>query len=100
MKRQLMAVLLALCAGLSHAAVDVNKASASDLDSIKGIGPGTSAKIIEQRKSAPFRNWSDLMKRVTGIGDKRAAKLSRQGLTVNGEAYQPAAPAAPGKPKA
>lgn len=99
MKRQLMAVLLSLCAGLSFAAVDVNKASASDLDSIKGIGPSTSAKIIEQRKSAPFRNWSDLMGRVHGIGDKRATKLSRQGLTVNGEAYKPAA-AAPAKPKA
>lgn len=99
MKRQLMAVLLSPCAGFAFAAVDVNKASATDLDSIKGIGPGTSAKIIEQRKNAPFKNWNDLIGRVSGIGEKRAAKLSHQGLTVNGEAYKPAGGPSPAKPK-
>lgn len=100
MKRYLSAVLLSLLTSVALAAVDVNKASEADLDSIKGVGPSTSTQIIEARKSAPFKNWNDLMQRVKGIGDKRAAKLSQEGLTVNGEAYAPAAlaPAAT-KPK-
>lgn len=94
MKQRLITLLLSLGAASAFAAVDVNKASEADLDSIKGIGPGTSAKIIEQRKAAPFKNWGDLMTRVSGIGSKRAAGLSEQGLTVNGEAYKPASAAA------
>jgi competence protein ComEA len=100
MKRHLIAALLSLAAFAAVAAVDVNKASEADLDSIKGIGPGTSAKIIEQRKATPFKNWGDLMTRIKGIGEKRALKLSAEGLTVNGEAFKPAASAPPApKPK-
>ncbi len=103
MKKHLVALLLSLGTITAFAAVDVNKASEADLDSIKGIGPGTSAKIIEQRKAAPFKSWGDLMTRVSGIGAKRAASLSEQGLTVNGEAFKPTgaatAPAAGSKPK-
>lgn len=102
MKQRLIALLLSLSAvTTAFAAVDVNKASEADLDSIKGIGPGTSAKIIEQRKAAPFKSWGDLMTRVSGIGAKRASSLSEQGLTVNGEAFKPeAATASPtAKPK-
>lgn len=102
MKQRVIALLLSLSAlTTAFAAVDVNKASEADLDSIKGIGPGTSAKIIEQRKAAPFKSWGDLMTRVSGIGAKRASSLSEQGLTVNGEAFKPvAATASPtAKPK-
>jgi competence protein ComEA len=34
---------------------------------------------------------------VPGIGDKRAAKLSAEGLTVNGDAFKGAAPKAAAK---
>ena len=88
MKKILVAAMFSLLAAASFAAVDVNKASEADLDSIKGIGPSTTSKIIEQRKAAPFKSWGDLIKRVPGIGDKRAAKLSHEGLTVNGEAFK------------
>jgi competence protein ComEA len=93
MKKRLFALLLSLTSVVTFAAVDVNKASEADLDSIKGIGPGTSSKIIEQRKAAPFKSWGDLMTRVSGIGAKRAASLSEQGLTVNGETFKPNASA-------
>jgi competence protein ComEA len=95
MFKRLLAGFLALMASVSMAAVDVNKASVADLDSIKGIGPGTSAKILEARQQAPFKNWEDLITRVPGIGDKRAAKLSSEGLTVQGEGYKGAAAKAP-----
>jgi competence protein ComEA len=88
MMKQVLAAVLAFAAAASMAAVDVNKATVADLDSIKGIGPGTSAKIMEARQKAPFKNWEDLISRVPGIGDKRAAKLSSEGLTVQGEGYK------------
>jgi len=92
MLKKILAILAMLYAMSAFAAVDVNKASAADLDSVKGIGPAMSAKIIEERKKGPFKDWNDLVSRVKGIGETSAAKLSEAGLTVNGAAY-PGAPA-------
>lgn len=88
MLKKTLATLLALFAAAAFAAVDANEASVADLDSVKGIGPGTSAKIVEQRKVAKFKDWDDLVQRVSGIGDKRAARLSAEGLTVGGMPYK------------
>ena len=71
--------------GFAFAQVDVNKADAAALDGIKGIGPSMSKTILEERsKSGPFKDWGDFQKRIKGMGDKRAAKLSEAGLQVNG----------------
>lgn len=88
MIKKTLATLLAFFTAAAFAAVDVNEASVADLDSIKGIGPGTSAKIVEQRKVAKFKDWDDLVQRVSGIGDKRATQLSAEGLTVNGTPFK------------
>jgi len=90
--------LLAIIAFLFYAAtafaanVDVNTASATDLETLKGIGPAISARIIDARQQGPFKDWSDLIARVKGIGNKNAAKFSTEGMTVSGAAY-PGAPA-------
>lgn len=93
MLKKLAASLISLLAAASFAAVDINTATVADLDSIKGIGPSTSTRILDARKASAFKDWNDLIQRVPGIGDKRAAKLSSEGLTVNGEGFKPAAPA-------
>lgn len=90
MLKKILAALLALATTLAMAAVDVNSASEDDLDSIKGIGPSTAAKILDARKTAKFKDWNDFIQRVPGIGDKKAAKLSSEGLTVNGSAFKTA----------
>ncbi|WP_210545235.1 helix-hairpin-helix domain-containing protein [Rhodoferax sp. PAMC 29310] len=72
------------------AAVDVNKAGAAELDGIKGIGPAMSGKILAERKKGEFKNWTDLVDRVNGVGNGNAAKFSKEGLTVNGTAYKAA----------
>lgn len=100
MLKKALTLLLSLATTLAMAAVDVNTASEADLDSVKGIGPGTSSKMLEQRKAGKFKDWPDLIARVPGIGDKRAAKLSAEGLTVNGAKYQPAAETPAPKSKA
>ena len=72
----------------SFAAVDVNKASAAELDGIKGIGPSLSGKILKERNKGNFKDWPDLMQRVSGVGEKSSVKFSAQGLTVNGSDYK------------
>lgn len=86
--------LLTLACGLAFAATDVNKASQAELESVKGIGPGLSTKILAARQSGPFADWTDLQTRVKGVGPGNAVKFSAEGLTVNGSAYA-AAPTAP-----
>lgn len=83
------------CVALSSfAAVDVNKATEADLDSVKGVGPATSKQIIAERKKSEFKDWEDFMTRIKGIGDSKASKLSTQGLTVNGASFKGAGSAA------
>ncbi|OWY27661.1 ComEA family DNA-binding protein [Herbaspirillum robiniae] len=87
----------ALAAGMAFAQVDVNKADQASLDGVRGIGPAMSKRILEERqKGGSFKDWDDLQKRVKGIKEKSAAKLSANGLTVNGQA-KPGAAAQAGK---
>lgn len=72
-----------------------------ELDSIKGIGPAISTKILDERKKGNFKDWNDFISRVNGLGEKNAAKFSAQGMTINGSAYSGApAPAPAPKEKA
>ena len=92
MFKKLLTLLLALFAAAAFAAVDVNKATQADLESIKGIGPVISTKILDERKKGgPFKDWDDVIARVKGIGEGNAAKFSGDGLTVNGAAFKVAA---------
>ncbi|MGJ7494140.1 ComEA family DNA-binding protein [Variovorax sp. RT4R15] len=98
MLKKIAAALAAMVfAVVSFAAVDVNKGSAADLDGVKGVGPAMSARIIEARKQGQFKDWADLMQRVKGVKGKTAAKLSGEGLTVNGESFKGSAAAVPAK---
>ena len=74
---------------------NVNTATLAELEQVSGIGPSMAAKLIDERRNGPFKDWRDLMRRVGGIGDSRAAKLSAAGLTVDGVGYRGAMP----KPK-
>lgn len=78
-------------AGAALAAVEVNTADQPALDSVAGIGPSTSKAILSEReKNGNFKDWSDLERRVKGIGDRNAVKLSAAGLTVNGKSFDAA----------
>ena len=87
MFKKILAFIAGMYMAVSFAAVDVNKATAADLDGIKGIGPATSKQILAERKKAEFKNWEDFMARVKGVKEKRAAEFSAAGLTVGGAAY-------------
>jgi competence protein ComEA len=92
--RQLAAALLAalsLAALPAMAAVDANQASQPELETVKGIGPGLSGKIVAARQQSAFKDWLDLVDRVGGVGPGNAARFSQAGLTVAGKPYSPQA---------
>ncbi len=87
MIRKLLSILLAAFALNAYAAVDANQATRADLETVKGIGPGLSGKIVDARKTGNFKDWGDLVERVGGIGAGNAGKLSQNGLTVGGTTF-------------
>lgn len=87
MLKKILMLIAMLYAAASFAAVDINKATAAELDGIKGIGPAMSGKIMDARKNGAFKDWSDFIGRVNGVGEKSAAGFSADGLTVNGSSY-------------
>jgi competence protein ComEA len=91
MFRQFLTSLVAVFAiTAAQAAVDVNKASQAELETVKGIGPALSTKILDARKSGTFKDWGDFVDRVGGVGPGNAARFSQAGLTVNSAAYSAA----------
>ena len=53
------------------AAIDINKATANDLQKLPGIGPSLAKQIVAYReKHGPFRRVEDLMA-IKGIGFKK-----------------------------
>jgi len=91
MLKKILAIVSMLYAAACFAAVDVNKAGAADLDSIKGLGPAMSTKILDEREKGGFKDWNDFIARVKGVGEGNATKFSTEGLTVGGAPYKGAA---------
>ncbi|MBB1597196.1 helix-hairpin-helix domain-containing protein [Achromobacter sp. UMC46] len=69
-------------AGPAHA-LDVNQASAQQLEGIRGIGPRTAEIIVGERdRGGKFDSFEDLAERVRGIGLKKAQALESAGLQI------------------
>jgi competence protein ComEA len=87
-------VLRSLCSGVvalmlchSALALDINQANEAELDSIKGMGPALSAKVLKAQAQGPFKDWQELMRRVSGVRQNKAQQFSEQGLTVNDQPF-------------
>jgi competence protein ComEA len=67
----------------SASPVNVNTATQSELEGIKGIGPAKAKTIIAERlDGGHFQDANDLQKRVRGIGMKSVEKMVDNGLTI------------------
>ncbi len=101
-KKLLLAVATVVATmGMAFAQVDVNKADEAALNGIKGLGPAKTKLILEERtKGGDFKDWADFEKRIVGIGEKSALKLSSAGLLVNGQGKAGAEAAKPVAAKA
>ncbi|MEM5311449.1 helix-hairpin-helix domain-containing protein [Paraburkholderia sp. JHI869] len=101
MLKKLLMLFLAIGLSLSAvlaAAVEVNTADQTALESVKGIGPVHAKAIIDERtKNGPFKDADDLVNRVKGIGPKSVQNLEAAGLTINGSSVPPAGKTASAK---
>lgn len=58
--------------------IDLNRASAEELDELPGIGPALAGRIVTYRKeNGPFRTWDDVEK-VAGVGPALRKKLEAE----------------------
>ena len=73
MLKKLIAALAAFIAVTAFAAVDANKATQAELESIKGIGPAISGAIVSERKKGEFKDWNDFAARKVVPADVAAA---------------------------
>jgi competence protein ComEA len=87
LSRALVSSVIVLMSCNTVLALDINQANEAELDSVRGMGPALSAKVLKARAEGPFKNWPDLMKRVSGIRQNKAKQLSDQGLTIDGQAF-------------
>jgi competence ComEA-like helix-hairpin-helix protein len=82
--------------------ININTASAADLQQVPGIGPSTAQKILDTRKSyGTFKSVDDLLA-IKGIGPKKLEKM-RKYLTIGKppskkQSSSPQTAAAPAKP--
>jgi competence protein ComEA len=82
-----------LVAASNAGAVEINRANQAQLEQLRGIGPPLAEAILQARdRGGAFKDWADLMARVRGIRDAKAARLSQAGLTVADAPYLPAMP--------
>jgi len=72
----------------SAGVVNINTASATELDGLPGIGAKTAARIVEYRqKNGPFKRIEELMN-VRGVGEKNFLKLKAQIIVAAAKADQ------------
>ena len=99
-RRAIAAALLGLsCAGASLA-LDVNTATRDELQTIRGVGPALSARIVEARRAGRFTDLEDLKTRVRGIGDANLRRMREAGLRVGPTGRADAVPTYTGQPAA
>jgi len=79
MKKWFVSLLASLLLSASAwAAIDLNAATQSELEAVKGIGPAKAKKIVEYRqKNGPFKNVDGLAE-VKGFGKASVAKMKKE----------------------
>ncbi|WP_109483972.1 helix-hairpin-helix domain-containing protein [Paraburkholderia sp. C35] len=82
-KKILVTAAMLAAFGQAFASVDVNTANESALRGIKGIGPAKAKAILDERAAhGPFKDTTDLSKRVKGFGGHTVERLQAEGLAV------------------
>ena len=109
MKKFLFIIVSLLSFSWALAQVNINTATAQELQTLNGIGPSKAAAIVEYRNAnGPFKSPEDI-KNVRGIGNGIYQKISSEITVGNGQAARtpaarpaatPAAKPAANKPAA
>lgn len=71
---------------IPYRALDANTAPETELATAFGLSPETAKQMIEERGKRPFKDWPDMVNRVTGLSSARNSMFANiGGLNVNGE---------------
>ena len=76
---------VAVMAGMATSAhaMDVNTATAGELQRLRGVGPRMASFIVQERdRAGHYESLQDLSERVKGLGVKRIQSLEAAGLRV------------------
>ncbi|MBN2645897.1 MAG: helix-hairpin-helix domain-containing protein [Desulfuromonadaceae bacterium] len=74
----LLLTLMAPGAVISAALININTATAEQLQQVQGIGPSTAEKIVAYRQQHGAFTSLDQLVEIKGIGEKSLAKISGQ----------------------
>jgi len=84
-RTSVVSMLAGIGMSMSAQALDLNAATAEQLQDLRGVGPRTAQIIVQERNRAGrFESLEDLSDRVRGIGPKRIQALQAAGLRVSG----------------
>lgn len=72
--------------------IDINTATAAELESLPGVGPAKAQAIVAHREVAPFKSTDELVE-VKGIGEKLYAQLKDRVSVSGATARKPGADA-------
>ena len=87
-KKIILGIVTSMLAAASFAVVNINTASQTELQTLKGIGAKKVAAIVEFRqKNGEFKTVEDLAK-VNGIGAKTVEKLKSEISVSNAPAVE------------
>ena len=75
MKHLIAHWLWAISGCVAAQTIELERAREIDLDGLRGLGPATTRMILQERERQPFVDWSDLMRRVPGIGPAKAKAI-------------------------
>lgn len=67
---------------LAGEVLDINRASAEELQTLKGVGPAMAARMLAARAERPFESLDDVAARVQGAGPRRLQQWREAGLVV------------------
>ncbi|AZR58895.1 ComEA family DNA-binding protein [Eikenella corrodens] len=88
MKKFLFIIVSLLSFSWALAQVNINTATAQELQTLNGIGPSKAAAIVEYRNAnGPFKSPEDI-KNVRGIGNGIYQKISSEITVGNGQAVR------------
>lgn len=78
-----MSTVCATVWAVGMAVLDLNDVNRAELESVRGIGVATAARVLEAREAGRFVDWADVRRRVKGLPPTAWQGMAERGLVLN-----------------